>query len=255
MAQEWLCLDNTWYYLGTDGAMRTGWQYLGGTWYFLQSNGTMVQNWLYQNGTWYYLGIDGAMKTGWQLVGDTWYFLQSSGAMARNWIYLNGTWYYLGADGAMQIDWQYVGGAWYYLEQDGHMAIGWKKINNVWYYLNGSGKMVITPAHDDKAELFRQLFDQKQEKFPDRLFFYKMEIVYNQIDIPRLTLQTVKQDLKKQRSRRISTLGIPISTNSCLSFGKFRKLRQKLLQKILPASANMFRRNISADSQFPLKSW
>ena len=30
-----------------------------------------------------------------------------------------------------------------------------------------------------------------------------MEIVYNQIDIPRLTLQTVKQDLKKQRSRRI----------------------------------------------------
>ena len=30
-----------------------------------------------------------------------------------------------------------------------------------------------------------------------------MEIVQNQIDIPRLTLKTVKQDLEKQRSRRI----------------------------------------------------
>ena len=30
-----------------------------------------------------------------------------------------------------------------------------------------------------------------------------MEIVQNQIDIPRLTLKTVKQDLEKQCSRRI----------------------------------------------------
>ena len=66
-----------------------------------------------------------------------------------------------------------------------------------------------------------------------------MEIVQNQIDIPRLTLKTVKQDLKKQRSR--------------LSFGKFRKLRQKLLQKILPSSASMFRRNISAELPSPFK--
>lgn len=80
------------------------------------------QNWLYQNGTWYYMGVDGAMKTGWQLVGNTWYFLQSSGAMARNWIYLNGNWYYLNGSGQMLTGTHSINASNYYFNQSGAMA-------------------------------------------------------------------------------------------------------------------------------------
>lgn len=31
---DWLLLGNTWYYLGSDGGMKTGWQQIGGAWYY-----------------------------------------------------------------------------------------------------------------------------------------------------------------------------------------------------------------------------
>ena len=35
----------------------------------------MAKNWLAAGSDWYYLGEDGAMKTGWQLVGGRWYYM------------------------------------------------------------------------------------------------------------------------------------------------------------------------------------
>ena len=45
----------------------------------------MKTGWLNDNGTWYYLNSNGSMKTGWLLDTDgNWYYLQSNGAMAKN---------------------------------------------------------------------------------------------------------------------------------------------------------------------------
>ncbi|HGI6104246.1 TPA: choline-binding protein D, partial [Streptococcus pneumoniae] len=37
-----------------------------------------------ENGSWYYLGSSGAMKTGWYQVSGKWYYSYSSGALAVN---------------------------------------------------------------------------------------------------------------------------------------------------------------------------
>ena len=34
MASNWLLLEEGWYYLGADGARKTGWQMIGGSWYY-----------------------------------------------------------------------------------------------------------------------------------------------------------------------------------------------------------------------------
>jgi len=41
---EWLQDQNSWYYLGSDGKMRTGWIKNNDKWYYLSSNGKMVTN-------------------------------------------------------------------------------------------------------------------------------------------------------------------------------------------------------------------
>lgn len=51
-------VNNYWYYLGYDGAMKTGWQLISGKWYYFNDGGMMVANeyidgyWLDQNGVW-----------------------------------------------------------------------------------------------------------------------------------------------------------------------------------------------------------
>lgn len=75
-----------WYYLnptsdGTKGAAKTGWIY-DNAWYYLESNGAMKTGWLSYNGKWYYLQPNGSMKTGWLNDNGTWYYLYSDGSMA-----------------------------------------------------------------------------------------------------------------------------------------------------------------------------
>ncbi|WP_244834471.1 hypothetical protein [Clostridium sp. BJN0001] len=48
-----------WYYLGTDGKMRTGWQKINGAWYYFYSNGEMASN---CNISGYTLGADGSLQ-------------------------------------------------------------------------------------------------------------------------------------------------------------------------------------------------
>lgn len=42
--------------------------------------------------SWYYLGTSGAMQTGWVNDGGTWYWLTESGAMATGWRFIDGKW-------------------------------------------------------------------------------------------------------------------------------------------------------------------
>ncbi len=87
-----------WYYFGSDGARRTGWQSVGGKWYWFDRYGRMATGFRNVGGKRYYLGSDGAMRTGWQRISKRWYYFYGSGAMAKScWV---GD-YYVGKSGAM----------------------------------------------------------------------------------------------------------------------------------------------------------
>ena len=108
--------ESSWYYLGTSGAMQTGWVNDGGAWYWLTDSGAMATGWQKIGSTWYYFNASGAMQAGWQKIDGSWYCFAASGAM------LHDCWagnYYLGSSGAMLMnartpDGYYVGadGAW-----------------------------------------------------------------------------------------------------------------------------------------------
>ncbi|NHM15503.1 hypothetical protein GMI69_02295 [Eggerthellaceae bacterium zg-887] len=100
--------DGEWYLLnqshkGSYGAMLTGWQKVDGGWYYMGSDGAMQSGWAKVNGEWYLLntehdGTFGKMLTGWQQVGGKWYYMDASGAMASNewvgryWVNGSGVW-------------------------------------------------------------------------------------------------------------------------------------------------------------------
>ena len=51
-------IDGGLYYLGGDGAMRTGWQQVSGDWYYFNASGAAVSGWLQIGSYWYYFGDD-----------------------------------------------------------------------------------------------------------------------------------------------------------------------------------------------------
>ncbi len=111
--------ESSWYYLGTSGAMQTGWVNDGGTWYWLTSSGAMATGWQKIDGTWYYFNASGAMQAGWQKIDGSWYCFAASGAM------LHDCWagnYYLGSSGAMLTDARTPDG--YYVGKDGAWVPG-----------------------------------------------------------------------------------------------------------------------------------
>ena len=91
-------VDGQYYWLGADGAMRTGWQEVWGKWYYLgkaADDGVMRTYWQEIDGEYYWLGADGAMRTGWQEVWSKWYYLDVAGVMQTGWIWTEGDkWYY-----------------------------------------------------------------------------------------------------------------------------------------------------------------
>ncbi|WP_374717753.1 hypothetical protein [Neobacillus sp.] len=138
----WL-YDKAWYFLDSNGYMRTGWLKDNGTWYYLSSSGAMKTGWQKINGIWYLLASNGAMKTGWSKVGNTWYYLNPNGDMKTGWLKDNGTWYYLSSSGAMKTGWLKYKKSWYLLSSSGAMKTGWAKVGNTWYYLNPNGDMRV----------------------------------------------------------------------------------------------------------------
>ena len=187
MREGWLNDGGSWYWLadGGDGRMATGWQMVNGAWYYLGSSGAMQTGWL-NDGAWYYLDPEagGAMATGvkpsraprtssmgrarwpragaWtaasgatppfgrahrpagNVVNGSWYWFDGETyAMREGWLNDGGSWYWLadGGDGRMATGWQQIGGSWYWLSDSGAMATGWCQIDGVYYFFNGSGAM------------------------------------------------------------------------------------------------------------------
>ncbi len=96
-AMGWLEIDGTWYFFGSDHAVRTGWQLIDGTWYYLDADGKMNTGWKQINGKWYYFQVWGGMQTGWLKSGADWYFLSADGSMLADAVTPDG--YYVGISG------------------------------------------------------------------------------------------------------------------------------------------------------------
>lgn len=100
----WQKVNGKWYYLGTDGIMKTGWQIIDHKWYKLDGSGAMVEGWLKEGNTWYYLESSGAMKTGWfKDKANNWYYLSKpNGAMVTGTVPIDGKTYQFDKNGVCQ---------------------------------------------------------------------------------------------------------------------------------------------------------
>lgn len=71
----------TWYYLQSSGAMKTGWLLDGDKWYYMNLNGAMQTGWLIDNNSKYYLDKSGVMVTGIQTIEGKEYKFAANGAL------------------------------------------------------------------------------------------------------------------------------------------------------------------------------
>ena len=63
LAIGWRCIDNVWYFFGTDHVMRTNWQRINDLWYFFPASGKMTTGWKKIDGKWYFFRSFGGMLT------------------------------------------------------------------------------------------------------------------------------------------------------------------------------------------------
>ena len=131
------------FYLGSTGAMRTGWVSIGDSKYFFDSEGVLQKGWLKYNGAMYYLQSNGKLKKGWLKYNGDWYYLQTNGKMKIGWIKLNGVWYYLQSNGKMKTGWfRDKDGLTYYFRSDGAMVTGRQVISGRTYNFRSSGSLI-----------------------------------------------------------------------------------------------------------------
>jgi len=131
------------FYLGSTGAMRTGWASIGGSKYFFDNEGVLQKGWLKYNGAMYFLQSNGKLKKGWLKYNGDWYYLQTNGKMKTGWLKLGNTWYYLQSNGKMKTGWfRDKDGLTYYFRSDGAMVTGRQAINGRTYNFRASGSLI-----------------------------------------------------------------------------------------------------------------
>ena len=131
------------FYLGSTGAMRTGWVSISGSKYFFDNEGVLQKGWLKYNGAMYYLQSNGKLKKGWLKYNGDWYYLQTNGKMKTGWLKLNNTWYYLQTNGKMKTGWfKDKDGLTYYFRSGGAMVTGRQAINGRTYNFRASGSLI-----------------------------------------------------------------------------------------------------------------
>ncbi len=168
-----------WYYLGSDGAAREGWQLVKNKWYYLYPNsGVMVAADIWTDADGYTWGFNasGALTSGWFNNNLIWnsvekkyvdYYTYSDGTKD----YIRPTWYYLGGNGSAQVGWNKIKGSWYYLgtwsspsmrigkftdntgtdyvaDYNGAMKTGW--YNKNWSFDDETGKYATTYTATDE---------------------------------------------------------------------------------------------------------
>ena len=139
MQTGWQTMDGSRYYFdpATGYKMANGFVTIGNSVYYLDANGIMQTGLQTVGGNRYYLGTSGVMQTGWQTVnGGRYYFDPVSGRMIIDeFVTVGGSRYYLDANGIMVTGLQNnIGGETYFFASTGVMQTGWKKTGDVWCY-------------------------------------------------------------------------------------------------------------------------
>ena len=157
----WAQVEDSTYWIGSDGAVVTGWQQIGSGIYYFGEDGCMVTGWFRVDGTWfhsaesgrredgwftdesgtYYLDGEYGLQKGWLSLGENTYYLGTSGKMVTGWKYLAGDWHFFNEKGVMVKGWFRTGGAWYFADRGGCMRTGWQKIGKRWYFFRSDGRM------------------------------------------------------------------------------------------------------------------
>ncbi|WP_315079635.1 N-acetylmuramoyl-L-alanine amidase family protein [uncultured Clostridium sp.] len=133
--------DNNGWWNDNGSSYSVGWENINNTWYYFGQDGYMKTGWVNDNGIWYYSDASGAMKTGWINTGGNWYYTSQNGAMQIGWVNDNGTWYYADNSGVIKTGWVNNNGKWYYTSSSGAMQTGVVKVSNKVYSLSESGEM------------------------------------------------------------------------------------------------------------------
>ena len=121
-ATYWVNNDkNNTYYLGSDGAMRTGWQKIGSSKYYFSSQGVMRTGWRKIQGHTYYMGNDGIVRTGFRKINGNVYYFDNDGKMASGWTYIGENTYYFRSNGVMLTGKYSIGGNVYEFDKNGRL--------------------------------------------------------------------------------------------------------------------------------------
>ena len=173
-------IDEDWYYLNSDGSLRTGWVKDGGKWYYLGPiTGVMLAGPRKIDGKIYCLNDDGSLRetAGWNKLGNDWVYLNADGTFKTGWLKDGGKWYYIGekfirtgsgvgaASGGMSMNSDdnntrvdrdtvtmvsdcvrcVIDDKMYAFDASGAMRTGWVKNDEygktVWYYCGADGAM------------------------------------------------------------------------------------------------------------------
>ena len=163
----WFKLDDSWYYIQSNGARRfselseiggkkylfaadgkmlTGHQVFNGKKMFFSNSGALQSEgnssgWVKESANWYYYDENGNPTLGKKVINGSTYFFNKEGVMQTGWVFIDGYWNYFANSGAMQTGWIKDKEVWYYLDKDGIMLTGRQEINGIRYYLNASGAM------------------------------------------------------------------------------------------------------------------
>ena len=137
----WLLRGGIWYYMASNGIMKTGCKLvLGGKIYFLDKTGAMRTGWYGFGPYLYYLSDDGSAVKGWQTIGSNRYFFDGNCLARTGWYRPGNRVYYFAGHGKMQTGITKVDNYVYYLRPDGIVTTGWKKVDGKWYYLNARSR-------------------------------------------------------------------------------------------------------------------
>jgi len=150
--------EGGWRYFGNNGKVyENGWKQIDGVWYHF-SDSIMDTGWLDVDGSRYYVGSSGAMATGWKKIADNddewgeyWYYFKNNGKMALDGeVSIGGSTYIFDKEGRMLTGW--VNTADYTCT--GRDNLSGSDVNTLKYYRSGGDRAEgwLYLASPDEAE-------------------------------------------------------------------------------------------------------
>lgn len=159
----WKNVDNTWYYVNSDGSIPDGLTYIGGS-YYMFDEGRMEKGYLDVD-EWegrFFFGSSGAYQTpknGWVSTGECWYYFVDGKPIIDKVCTINGTTYRFDYYGEMVVGpyedflfsssgallrnaWCKMYGEWFYADESGRWVKNQRTIGNTTYWFSYYGTLI-----------------------------------------------------------------------------------------------------------------